>query len=56
MGISWCDVVKMASLNPARAIGIEDKKGSLLPGKDADLILLNDDYEVQACYVAGSKV
>jgi N-acetylglucosamine-6-phosphate deacetylase len=56
MGISWCDVVKMASLNPARAIGIENRKGSLVPGKDADLVLLDDSCEVQGCYVAGDEV
>jgi N-acetylglucosamine-6-phosphate deacetylase len=37
----------MASLNPARAIGVESVKGSLAAGKDADLFAFDDDFNVR---------
>lgn len=48
--------VRMASLNPAREIGISNHKGSLKPGKDADLTLLDRDFQVQRTFVRGSEV
>ena len=45
-----------ASLNPARAIGVDDRKGSIAPGKDADLALIDDCLNVQATIVAGNLV
>ncbi|MFC5722548.1 N-acetylglucosamine-6-phosphate deacetylase [Streptomyces gamaensis] len=40
------DVVKAISTNPARLLGVADRVGSLEPGKDADLVVLNDAYDV----------
>lgn len=37
------DVIKMATINGAKTLGIEDKTGSLTPGKEADLIMLKKD-------------
>lgn len=42
-----------ATLRPAEALGIDDHKGSLRAGCDADFVLLNDQLEVQATYIAG---
>lgn len=42
------DAVRMATLNPARRLGIEMKKGALAPGADADLVFLDDDLAVAA--------
>ncbi len=36
----------MATLNPARVAGVDQRKGSLAVGKDADLVVLDDDYKV----------
>jgi N-acetylglucosamine-6-phosphate deacetylase len=47
------DALTAATLHPAQALGLEETKGSLLPGRDADFVLLNDDLEVQATYIAG---
>jgi len=35
---------RMASLTPARGIGVDDRKGSLEAGKDADIAFLEDDF------------
>jgi N-acetylglucosamine-6-phosphate deacetylase len=38
--------VQMASLNPARILGLSQRKGSIEVGKDADLVVMNDKFEV----------
>jgi N-acetylglucosamine-6-phosphate deacetylase len=43
----------MASLNPAKLLGLENQKGSLAVGKDADITILNKDFEVLATIVEG---
>lgn len=46
-------IVRMASLNPAQAIGADKEKGSLCPGKDADLIIADADFRILATYIGG---
>ena len=43
----------MASLNPARVIGVQKSKGSLEHGKDADIVVLSPQLEVVATVVEG---
>jgi N-acetylglucosamine-6-phosphate deacetylase len=50
------DAVRMASWNPARILSIEGKKGSIEVGKDADLVLLDEDFEVFETIVKGKTV
>jgi N-acetylglucosamine-6-phosphate deacetylase len=50
------DVVTALSANPARLLGLYDRVGSLEPGKDADLVLLNADFEVKGVMRKGSWV
>ena len=45
--------VKMMSLNPARVLGVDRRKGSIEKGKDADLILFDDDVNVRKAMVRG---
>ena len=40
------ECVNCASLNPADAIGVSDKKGSIEIGKDADLVILDNEFNV----------
>ena len=47
--------VKTVTENPAKILGLEDRKGSIAVGKDADLVLLDDDLSVQTTIV-NSKV
>lgn len=55
-GIALQEVVRMVSLNPAAAIGIDDKKGSIEKGKDADMVLFNEGIEVCETIVKGKTV
>ena len=48
--------IRMAAENPAKVLGIEDKKGSIAVGKDADLVLLDADRSVYATIVGGRIV
>ncbi len=40
------ECVNCASLNPAVAIGVQDKKGSIEVGKEADIVILNNEFDV----------
>lgn len=48
--------VKMASLNPACAIGVDKTKGSIEVGKDADLFLADDEFNTYGTFIGGKKV
>ena len=50
------ECIQMATWTPARSIGISNRKGSLEPGKDADLVLLTQDLQVAATLVMGKVV
>ena len=48
--------VNLASRNPARALGIEKRKGTLNVGSDADIALLDGNMNVRRTYVEGRLV
>jgi N-acetylglucosamine-6-phosphate deacetylase len=50
------ELAAMSSGNAARAMGIDDRTGAIAPGKDADLVLLDQDLRVLATIVAGRVV
>jgi N-acetylglucosamine-6-phosphate deacetylase len=55
-GCSLADAIRMATLTPARAIGLEHEIGSIAPGKRAGLTLLSEGLEVQGVVVDGRVV
>ena len=55
-GLPLYEVVNMASLYPARSVGVDAKKGSLEPGKDADILITDRDFCVQRTFVRGEEV
>ncbi len=55
-GVSLPAALQMASLNPARVLGLEQHKGRLAPGYDADLVALDADFNVRLTVVGGRVV
>lgn len=53
MNIPLNEAVKCATINPAKAIGIDNVVGSLEPGKQADILLIDQDLNLKAVYKAG---
>ena len=49
------DVIRMASLTPAERTGIARQTGSLEPGKQADILILDRDLNVQRVFVKGRE-
>ena len=54
-GIPLEDCVYMMTAAPARIMGLDTCKGSLAPGYDADLVLMDDDLRPVMVYVMGEK-
>lgn len=52
-GCTLAEAVQAASLNPARLLGLADRKGSLAEGKDADLVLFDEDLNVHYTILGG---
>jgi N-acetylglucosamine-6-phosphate deacetylase len=55
VGIPLVEVIRMASLTPARVIGVDRRKGSLEPGKDADIAIFNDDFTALRTIIGGRE-
>jgi N-acetylglucosamine-6-phosphate deacetylase len=53
LGIDLAAAVRMASLNPARALGIHDRVGAIQPGLRADLALMTPDGKIAQTWVSG---
>lgn len=54
-GIAPETVFKSATYNPAKLIGMESEIGSIAEGKQADLVLLNKDWDIDAVFIRGEK-
>lgn len=52
-GLPLAETWRMSSLNAARAIGVSAQKGSLEVGKDADLVLLNESFDISMTVIRG---
>jgi len=55
-GCSTVQALEAASLRPAQVIGVDDRKGRLDEGYDADFVVLDQDLNVQQTYRAGERV
>ncbi|HSF23263.1 MAG TPA: N-acetylglucosamine-6-phosphate deacetylase [Blastocatellia bacterium] len=53
IGVPVHEAVKMASLTPARAAGVDSEIGSVETGKRADLISLDEEFDVGLAISAG---
>ena len=52
--IDWA--INMVTINPARYLGVDDHKGKIMAGYDADMVVLDRDYEVVQVYAKGKSV
>jgi N-acetylglucosamine-6-phosphate deacetylase len=52
-GISLIEAVRMMSLTPARIMKIQQRKGSIALGKDADILIFDEDIQIQSVIVDG---
>ncbi|MFE4828321.1 N-acetylglucosamine-6-phosphate deacetylase [Streptomyces sp. NPDC056672] len=50
------EIVQAVSANPARLLGVDDRVGSLEPGKDADLVVLDAGFSVKGVLYKGEWV
>jgi len=53
VGVSLRDAVRMGTLTPATIIAVDDQKGSIEPGKDADLVVVDEQVRVYLTMVRG---
>ncbi len=52
-GYGLCHAIRMASINPARAVGIDSEVGSLAVGKSANFIIIDDAVNVKKVFLEG---
>lgn len=55
-GISLVEAVRTVTVNPARILGIDGRKGSICEGKDADLVMFDEEFNIYVTYAKGRKV
>ncbi len=56
LGLPVEEALRMASAYPADAMGISAHKGRLLPGSDADFVLLTSELSMGSTWIGGDKV
>lgn len=54
--LPFSDILKMVTLNVAKVLGIESKKGSIVPGKHADLVFLDKDLNIDTVMAMGKII
>ncbi|PKY37339.1 Metallo-dependent hydrolase [Rhizophagus irregularis] len=55
-GCSVIEAIEAATLHPAELLGIQNFKGTLNVGADADFVFLDDDLNVVKCFIAGEEI
>ncbi len=53
--VSWIDIMRMTSLNPARYIHADDRKGKIAPGMDADLTIMDQELNLVSVFCRGRE-
>jgi N-acetylglucosamine-6-phosphate deacetylase len=56
LDVKLADALAMLTANPARLLGLEGRKGRLVPGADADLVLLDADLAVAGVMTRGEGI
>lgn len=55
VGIDFEEALRMASLYPAQAASVADRKGRLLTGYDADFVVLSETHQMQQTWISGEQ-
>jgi imidazolonepropionase-like amidohydrolase len=60
-GLAWPTAVRALTIHPAQIAGIDDRLGSLEPGKDADLVIWSGDpldvlSRVERAFIGGAEI
>ncbi|TYS67801.1 N-acetylglucosamine-6-phosphate deacetylase [Sutcliffiella horikoshii] len=55
-GCTLEEAVRMASTNPAKRLNVWERKGSIEVGKDADIVIMNQNFEVKMTFCNGQLV
>lgn len=55
-GVNLSEAVRMASTTPARIMGVLDRKGTLQAGKDADIVIFDQNINIQHTIVGGNSI
>jgi N-acetylglucosamine-6-phosphate deacetylase len=55
-GVSLTDAIRMITLTPARIMNISDRKGSLTMGKDADIVIFDENISIHTTMVKGKMI
>jgi N-acetylglucosamine-6-phosphate deacetylase len=56
VGLDRESAVRRATIVPATLAGVADRKGTLAPGKDADIVLMSPSFEVRKVFAKGALV
>ena len=51
--LALSDALRLVTTNPARALGLADRKGSIAVGRDADLVVLDEEFRVRHVWARG---
>ena len=55
-GVPEEEALRAASYNPAKALGVQDKVGSIETGKYADFVITNGDYSAKRVFIGGKEI
>ena len=56
VGVPLLEAIDCATINPAKNLAIEKRKGSITVGKDADFAVLDNDFKVHMTVRGGEIV
>ena len=55
VGVPFTQAVDYATINPAKMLGIDNEAGSIKVGKYADIVILDNEYNVVTAFVSGKE-
>ena len=50
------EAIRWGSINPATTLGIQAETGSIRTGKFADLVLMDDDFQITGTFLMGRQI